>query len=409
MIFSRCLQYVVLSLVLAAPAAFAQGDRAGGGGDIVSCPEYKEEANFWQRITGRDKVLHWFLYDVYESGKTGNRWPNLGGPNIPIRDKINLIVDDFAKLDPVRAKNYGEETHKIWDDLEIQEKFLKESRSHSRNSSEGVRKKGSGFAMLLDTRIKDIDDTDEKFDFRPCNKYQLVRQEAPVNHLAQQWYEFDERYWMKLDSDNKVATLFHEAIYRELREFNAPDSRPTRNFNSYLYSRTTHLLTIPQYLAFLSSNNLPPRTMEQKKRAAENPPQQMDYHFRSNIGLVRIYNVIPGVNKWSATLTDDGLITNVSFADSKVDLNVIGLGLLAPQVISLKFDLNRNLTGLNGFFSFSYDPVSKKIYDFNAKCDRVTPACIQSDFIEIDSKIGWMRISGTTDSFWFDRDGNIQY
>lgn len=415
----------LLTLLLMLPAAaLAQGDHSGGGGDVVYCSTPVGHKNFVKRLFGRKNKTSYYLLDTYEAWKTTGRTLNLGGPNLSVYEKIELIRQDYAQLDPYRANLYADEAIKIaqdldanehgiavWDRIEIVRQWIARTdsaraeqyaRSETQKAREKIARFGKsaerettvwGLATVLDQRLTDIPDADDQFKFLECKKEQLVRQEKPTGvNIAAAFYQFDQKYWRKLDRDNRVATLFHEAIYKEFREYGASVSRPSRLLNAYLFSRSTSDLRLPNYLAFLASN------------------KAKTYHFQSNVGLVRLYNLNEERNLWSARVMPDGQITDVAAAYANLDLSKLGFqwaALPLAQVTSYSFNRARELTALNGVFSISYDPRSKKVIDYKANCLTSAYPCVTGTSITLEEG-GKFSLASHTERVTFDLEGNLR-
>jgi hypothetical protein len=417
----------LLYLLLLPAVALAQGDQHGGGGDVVICSTPIEQHGLINKLFGRKNRTDYYLLDVYEAMKTSGKTIDLGGPNLSVYEKIELIRQDFAKLDPFRADKYADEAIQIAQDLDANEhgistydkielirktyakkdparaeSFAKEALQKTR---EKLAKSGKlelersvwGLAVMTGTPLVDILDADDQYKFDECLKYQLVRQEESkaLISINAPTYEFNKKYWRKLNTDNKVATLFHEVIYKEFRRFGATNSRTARTLNAYLFSRSTASLPLSNYLAFLASVGTAVGTNSVPK----------EYFFQSNVGKVRLLNFY--ADRWSATVTPDGLITEVSASFAKLNLVAADFRfsqLPLNRISSYSFNLDRQLTGITGVFSFSYD--DKLIRDFNANCFDSALNCVTGTSIRF-LEGGTMQMETRSGALVFDLDGKL--
>jgi hypothetical protein len=352
-----------LGALLCANEALAQGDRPGGGGDLLRC-----------RVEGHRKK-QFYLLDVYEHMNSADPlFLNLGGPDLNIHEKIDLVRDAFANLDPVRAELYSKEAHKIAEDLTANLRKLPTPHI---------------LAVALDQRLMDIDDANDVFSFQNCEKFQLVRQKDPrIGKGA--FYQFDIKLWPLLDLDNQVATLYHEVIYREFRNYGAEVSLPSRWFNGRLFSRTAHLMTAEEYLDFLSRNGA------------------RRYTFRTNIGDIVIKNMHPSEFLWTATFNRRGEIATVPTADLNPEwTQMLGLKFDLPKITELVFDSKKRLVRLNGEFRFSFNTTGQRIASAKIPCLNTALLCIESKSIEVSEDRLSFEIKNEQTSVTFDADGKI--
>lgn len=210
----------------------AQGNQTGGGGDRITCLE--------------DGRLKYYLLDVYEANRGRTMDLSKLGPSM--ENRIEVMKQRLAKVDPARAEKYAVEVLKMLADI--------------RELSSG--RAAPNHLVKFERPLKDIDDADERFDFlaadqaptaQKCSKAQLVRQEKPK-------FDFDETYflddvlWRDLDSDNQVATLYHEVIYKEMRQNGAQVSKSARRLNGLILSDAISTLPTGSYYEFVRAENL---------------------------------------------------------------------------------------------------------------------------------------------------------
>lgn len=395
---------LLLCCFLAPTLAHAQGDKSGGGGDIVVCELPIKRKGFLNRIFGK-KPLSYTLFDVYEARVTSRGYAEatgkpqlyrdleLGGPNLSMIEKINLIRDEYSRIDPWRAEQYSAEATRIANDLEANE--------HKNGQN-------SGLAVLITHPLVNIDDSKEPFDLERdgCNKYQFARQEKPADGGPE--YVFVRSYWKRIDRDNRVATIFHEVIYKEFRtymlklvsqglmKYEDVNSRWARFLNSYLFSRKIGSYGLKNYLEFLNDHG--PRS----------------YKLKTNIGWLDIVSLVPARNFWSAVVTPEDYITDVTIEYSGVSAQSLQLDPLPlNKATHYTFNAARQLTGFKGVFGIAYDPQSKKVMDWNADC-RTTPylACVAGNHLAIEPGGRYRLYSsspsrGSVAALAFDRAGTV--
>ncbi len=211
---------IIMLISSIARAAFAGGgDKAGGGADVLYC---------------RNNPEPYRLLDVVESAKKG-RGLDLS-PAKTMLEKIALMQLRLAAVDPTRAQMYADEVTKIWQDLEAQAK------------NGGTAHHLAGFTGEL----PDIDDSQELFVESGCVKKQLFIQNAPITK-EDFFYNVDGDLWKKLPADHQVAALYHEVIYKELRNLGHQTSRHTRYINSMIYSGKIEKVGACEYVEMMSN------------------------------------------------------------------------------------------------------------------------------------------------------------
>lgn len=218
--------FALATLIASNGVAHAQGDKAGGGGDVLACQE-----------NGKTNL---YLLDIYEA-KLKGQIIDLGSDQLSLQEKIVLAQERYSDLDQTRADRYAKEALKMLQDIEAQE---------------NGKSAPNGLVALVPEELKDIDDADEIFAFKQnCKKYQLVRQERPVGP-RDPFYTIDQNYWERLNPDEKVATLYHEAIYKEMREHGAKNSKGARVLNGMIMSGIVSNLKSGEYRDFILAQGL---------------------------------------------------------------------------------------------------------------------------------------------------------
>lgn len=194
----RTLWLLLSSLLLLTTTAAQAWTYKGNGGYSVVCPNGAE------------------LLDYYEGRVIRNFKLNLGPPELPVPDKIKILLDRLAARSPQRAARYR---------LQYND-FLKEAR------------------FLSNIDLGEIGDADPIVVPAGCKPVPTINQRTPD-------FPGDPRYivkleiWNLLNNDSKAGLILHELIYRELQQ---ETSINTRYFNSLLASEQFETLDAKTYL-----------------------------------------------------------------------------------------------------------------------------------------------------------------
>jgi hypothetical protein len=224
--------------------AYAQGSHTGGGGNILECIE--------------NGKIKWHLLDVWEAAAKGQvlNLVDEKNPNKPmtIYDKINLARDRYAKQDPKRADAYAAEATKMAQAISKELAALKIGQ-HLKKSY-----------VVMEGPLKDTQDGNENYVFKSlfngekptpqqCAKGQLVEQKNPISPFDP-FYTIDPTYWNDLDLDEQVATLYHEAIFKEFRGMGVFSSEAARDLNGLVMSDSIGDLSTEQYINMIVAAGL---------------------------------------------------------------------------------------------------------------------------------------------------------
>jgi hypothetical protein len=197
---------IIISLILSglsAETVFAQGSQTHGGGDIVICRKDGKE-------TRRLLELHLLARK--------NKFPNLGGPELSLRAKIDIAYQYHADIDPVRALEMKTEVLQILEEIEAQ--------------SEG-KPSPYGLVEYTPTPLREVDDANENYNFPTeftspeveCIKRQLALQIEDPLFPKNPVYTINEKNWLLLESDDqRTGLLYHEVWLRRLRQKGAINS-----------------------------------------------------------------------------------------------------------------------------------------------------------------------------------------
>jgi len=228
----------MMSLVLVTSSAFAQGgsSHGGGGGNVLECIE-----------SGKIK---YYLLDVWEAKNEGQNI-EMGGPTLrTMQEKIEYVRARYAKIDPVRAQAYADEANKMAED--IQALKLNQATPNGLVLFQGPLENTAD--ANPDNSFKSLYH-DEKPTHTQCAIGQLVLQKPKISPLDP-FYKIDRHYWEFLSLDQQVATLYHEAIYKEFRSVGVYNSKAARNLNGLVMSGKILNITSSQYVEMIRSQGL---------------------------------------------------------------------------------------------------------------------------------------------------------
>lgn len=315
---------VMLSFLFPVGAS-AQSDKPGGGGDFVRC-----------KIPGSRKFKN-YLLDVYELELQGKKI-DFGPSTLTHVGKIRVAVESLSKIDPARAQRWGREAEQILEDLQTFE-----SKGHYPNR----------LATFSDQNrpLDPIHDSGDTVQYPECKpRQQLVRQKENFTRLNEQFghspvYTFDRNLWNRLDSDNQVATLFHEVIYREFRRYGAEISVAAREFNRFVITRELETWSHKRYLDLLSQNRIP------------------QFYLQTDLGPVEVYptNLMGG--RWGAKFDSQGAIRFVFTPQGLVPsvMSQIRLPIEISEIAGVFIDEDRKISGFVGEVRVAVDFVENRI------------------------------------------------
>ena len=185
----------------------------GNGGDVVVCPDNHEDLE-----GGKISML-----DYYETQKKWNLVPNLGGAELTVLEKVELILSRIREMDPLRYKKYHE-----YVDLFFEESLIEP-----------------------DLRIPEInDDGVIRLPNDSCSIEQIAAQMEPELPGDKRYYIKKELY-DQLSRNSKAALILHEVLYRDALQSGHQNSRRVRYFNAYLMSGEVSKFSFNDYHRFL--------------------------------------------------------------------------------------------------------------------------------------------------------------
>lgn len=314
---------VLLSFLFPVGAS-AQSDKPGGGGDFVRC-----------KIPGSRKFKN-YLLDVYEL-ELQSKKINLGPSTLTHVGKIRLAVASLSKIDPARAKRWGREAEQILEDLQTFD-----AKGYYPNR----------LATFEDQNrpLDPIHDSGDLVQYPECKpRQQLVRQKETFTRLSEDFgsvvYTFDRNLWKQLDSDNQVATLFHEVIYREFRRYGAEVSVAARELNRLIITREIESWSNKRYLDLLSQNRI------------------QQFFLQTDLGPVEVYptNLMGG--RWGANFDSQGSIRFVFTPQGLVPsvMTQIRLPIKISEIGGVFIDEDRKISGFIGEVRVKVDAVENRV------------------------------------------------
>jgi hypothetical protein len=187
---------LVFASAVSAGTAWANGGSSGGnGGDAVVCR------------TGDGSIRSAELLDFYEAKVQRGFGQDLGNAGLTALEKVDYVLSRLARYSPERAERYRVQAHAFFENA----KFVR------------------GIDLV------DIPDSEHMIFPRGCAVEQIVIQKKP--ELPQdKLYLVNADLWDRLSKNHQAGLILHEVIYTEAMEFDHPDSRRVRYFNSVMSS-----------------------------------------------------------------------------------------------------------------------------------------------------------------------------
>jgi hypothetical protein len=216
MIFNETGLFVFILIFFSIQVWAGGGSIAGNGGDVIYCPTPSAD----------QKPIE--LLDMFESRVLKGNVISLGDTDWSDEQRIHFVIQRLKRVDRQRASVY--EAHAL--------NFLEESEFTSKE-------------------LPDIPDSFHIALPKGCKIRQIVIQ-AKDPAPGQKRFLINQILWNQLDSQGRVALIFHEIIYREALSLGQENSIKTRAFNAALMSKSFDTLLIPAYVASLYYVTLSP-------------------------------------------------------------------------------------------------------------------------------------------------------
>ena len=268
---------LLLSLVHSAlhPSAFAEGGTSSHGGDAVVC--------YNQEVDRQGKPVHLGtplqitsveLLDYWEWRQSSPRKTSLGEANLQISEKIKIVIDRIAKLDPVLAT----ELNKIYQTY--QPSFVDRA------------------------KIPDISDFTPRLERSSnCVIEQLAVQYRAVV-FGQAWLQIDAKLYQRLTRDEQAGLVLHEILYRfALSQAHPPTDSNGLRYLNFVFSTDTQDVTPAIYSQILSDAKL----------AFDYFPLYQFFKVTlpgafQRLGIDSMNYQIPNSEDWLSRLTETGLV-----------------------------------------------------------------------------------------------------
>lgn len=181
---------------MARAGEFQTGSEGGNGGHGVLCQ------------TPNGETLE--VLDIFFMKRHGME-PDFGEPSLSMNGKILNVLGRLERLDKVASAHYLQESVHFQSD-----------------------------AVFQDTPLPLLNDVGESVPIPTnCKLVQIAIQKGPSPHL----YYVDKNLWDKLDVNNQISLILHEAAYWDAIRIGHTSSMKTRRFIAALLDKTT----LPDY------------------------------------------------------------------------------------------------------------------------------------------------------------------
>lgn len=208
----------LLFLLFSTSFAFAQGGSGvGNGGKGVAC----------YGIVGEKKqMIRVQVLDFWELRNEAHLQVNLGPAKMPYLDKIRMLIQRVARVDPSFANDLTRRLDYFLTSHEIQNRV----------------------------RIKNIDDTKALVTPKgDCSQFQIAVQKKVIDEFFDKKFQIDMDAWKLMSEDDRAGLVFHEIFYWSEIERGADDSLGVRRMVGILASEAGTRLTLAQYLSVLKN------------------------------------------------------------------------------------------------------------------------------------------------------------
>lgn len=189
------------------------GSETGNGGDVMIC---RDHAN---------NIVSIELFDYFEARTFRNIEIDLGLPDLPVAQKVELALRRLQKHSPTRMQKY----------LRWANDFMSETN------------------FIDNSSLVDIPDSELLVKPQGCDMDQIAIQKTP-EFKEDKRYLINQRLWKLMTSDQQAGLILHEIIYREAIEMGQKNSKKVRYFNSYLASKKFETLNLQEMIDLQSSS-----------------------------------------------------------------------------------------------------------------------------------------------------------
>jgi hypothetical protein len=185
-------------LLMLSPIAMAQSD-VGGGGDIYECVENGKTSYYLLDVLLAKKMNR----PVSLKLKQESTSKKLEFKAREVELKSAIMQARLSRFDPIRASKLASEAMAIWADI------LALKRNEPAPNQ---------LVWFSEDPLKFKDDSGLQYRFKNCKGDRLVTQRKPLGPQDDARYKINRNAFDLLDVDNVVAMLWHESIYRMMRE-----------------------------------------------------------------------------------------------------------------------------------------------------------------------------------------------
>ncbi|MBF0300294.1 MAG: hypothetical protein HQK51_16350 [Oligoflexia bacterium] len=182
----------------------------GNGGDAVVCKNQTGE------------IISVEQFDFYEARNIRNINHQLGDISVSPLDKVLLVINKLARLDPVLADKFKITALNFFNQTQF----------------------------LTDSELTDINDSGGLFIPKGCKLEQIAIARQPQFDDDSKIFFINKDLYDKMDNNNKAGLILHEIVYQEFIKKGENNSIKARYFNSKLTSNYLDNITLFEYFKF---------------------------------------------------------------------------------------------------------------------------------------------------------------
>lgn len=187
------------------------GNKVGNGGDVVFCKSKKS----------------WEILDFHEARQ--NKLEIVSSPEKDPYAIVKKRLEPLESLAPALHKQYLRRLGKLADDIEFREAI----------------------------ELTDVKDSVHAFIGKGCKIQQAaIRLGFPQYNKGKQ-FVIDKDLWGKLSSTEKAGLLLHEMFYEHVSKLGITDSRPVRQFVSFMFSNQSKSISKAAFWAKMNEWGVP--------------------------------------------------------------------------------------------------------------------------------------------------------
>lgn len=200
-----------------------KGGIVGNGGDVLVCE------------TAAVETIE--VFDIYEARTLRQLTLDLGVDGT-VNEKVELALRRLERLDSERAQRYLKQADTFFAEANI---------------------------LPIDFELPDVTDTNEIGKPNNCSLKQIAIQRSPIGPQDKR-YHIADKWWSRLNDDNKAALVLHEIIYREALTLGHQDSTAVRVLVGHIISAEFKSMSQNDYNLMMKDAKLPPvKTLEKMR------------------------------------------------------------------------------------------------------------------------------------------------